>query len=333
MTKHFDLETQFDIVKIYKTQKHITITDLATEYQRNISTISRILKLHKIPIRITKFSKSQNKSIIQQYVSGLSATKISKKYDCGVATITSILKKYNVTRRTLSEACLKYPFNQYFFDVIDTDSKAYFLGLLFADGYNNEEEGRVALGLKDKCSVEQFAAAIETNHPVITKEYPKWTTHTLNIHGRYFSQQLAKHGCVQAKSHILTFPTTVPDHLMHHFVRGYFDGDGCIHVRKNSDHRVVHIIGTEAFLNGMGKILPVKSSIKQRSKKTVFYLGIYKKNDVSVFAEWLYKDTTIFMERKRTMFFESLYTDEEIKLKKANEAVKTAEYRKRKKVE
>lgn len=37
-------------------------------------------------------------------------------------------------------------------------------------------------------------------------------------------------GCIERKSLILKFPTEeqVPFDLLHHFIRGYFDGDGSI---------------------------------------------------------------------------------------------------------
>lgn len=41
---------------------------------------------------------------------------------------------------------------------------------------------------------------------------------------------LCKHGCVPNKSLILTFPRTIPDNLIHHFIRGYFDGDGSVFI-------------------------------------------------------------------------------------------------------
>ena len=42
---------------------------------------------------------------------------------------------------------------------------------------------------------------------------------------------LCKHGCVPNKSLILTFPV-ITEELIPHFIRGYFDGDGGITIRK-----------------------------------------------------------------------------------------------------
>ena len=35
-------------------------------------------------------------------------------------------------------------------------------------------------------------------------------------------------GCIPNKSLTLTFPDFINDELLPHFIRGYFDGDGCI---------------------------------------------------------------------------------------------------------
>lgn len=46
----------------------------------------------------------------------------------------------------------KYILNQNFFDDIDTEEKAYWLGFLYADGYNNEKrkEVKIRLAIKDE---------------------------------------------------------------------------------------------------------------------------------------------------------------------------------------
>ncbi len=123
----------------------------------------------------------------------------------------------------------------------------------------------------------------------------------LSFNNRPLSKALAKQGCMSAKTFKLVFPN-IPTHLHHHFVRGYFDGDGCIHRRKNSDNYVVHILGTKAFMKGMSEIAPVDFYVKQRSKNTIWYGGIYKKADIIKFEKWLYQDATIWMERKRNKF-------------------------------
>lgn len=44
------------------------------------------------------------------------------------------------------------------------------------------------------------------------------------------SSDIAKIGGIKCKTHLLTFPSinVLPYELIPHFIRGYFDGDGCI---------------------------------------------------------------------------------------------------------
>ncbi len=42
---------------------------------------------------------------------------------------------------------------------------------------------------------------------------------------------LIGHGATIRKSLTLTFPTHLDEKLIKHFLRGYFDGDGCINYR------------------------------------------------------------------------------------------------------
>ena len=59
---------------------------------------------------------------------------------------------------------------------------------------------------------------------------------------------LKKLGCVEKKSSILTFPTSqqVPNNLIYHFIRGYFDGDGSICITDKNYH--ISFVGTENFI-------------------------------------------------------------------------------------
>ena len=63
----------------------------------------------------------------------LSASKISKLFNVDVATITNRLKVNNIE---VKKTHRKYLINKDYFEVIDTEDKAYWLGFLMADGYN-----------------------------------------------------------------------------------------------------------------------------------------------------------------------------------------------------
>ena len=130
-------------------------------------------------------------------------------------------------------------------------------------------------------------------------------------------QDLTNKGCGQAKTFTLTFPTVqqVPSELIHHFMRGYFDGDGTIHIKfdKNKDQLQFKVIGTyeflrgyeNVFLNKLYKVIPKEdlpfATKEHNNIRTLAYggNGICRK-----IYRFLYKDATVFLERKKSIFEE-----------------------------
>jgi hypothetical protein len=125
------------------------------------------------------------------------------------------------------------------------------------------------------------------------------------------SKDLHKIGCMQNKTFKVKFPA-LPDNILRHFVRGYFDGDGCVsysypkrdNIFGNSFIGVVRITGTEAFCISLQEyikqFLSLTSSIGQRREATpeIKTLSITGNQQVITFLEWLYHDSNLFLRRK-----------------------------------
>ena len=97
--------------------------------------------------------------------------------------------------------------------------------------------------------------------------------------------------------------------LIKHFIRGYFDGDGCLSFRKNKNSvvPVVSILGTLDFLNGLvhnAKINRYNLRKDKRHLHDTYTLDIYSTYD---FLDYIYKNSTIYLNRKynRYLFFKS----------------------------
>ncbi len=220
----------------------------------------------------------------------------------------------------------KYFVNQNYFDVIDNEWKAYWLGFLYADGTNriayNEKKHKmsytVKLGLcaEDKNHLEKFKNSIQSESPIKDrmvkfngKIYPSCD---LSVCNQHFSESLSLLGCVPNKSLILKFPTfnQVPDNLIRHFIRGYFDGDGCIHI--NLKERNVRLLfeGTEDFLTHIRDILyknlNVKYAVIEKSQSKAYRINYGKYADVELIYKYLYKNCNIYLDRKLKKF-DTLY--------------------------
>ena len=214
----------------------------------------------------------------------------------------------------------KYTLNEQYFDVIDTQEKAYFLGFLYADGTNCKNGRRVDLTLaeEDKEILEKLAALVESNKPLIRvkikdRQPTRQDQFCFSMNGTRISQRLTDLGCMNNKTFKLKFPTKeqVPEHLRRHFIRGYFDGDGGISFTmppsRNCMVYKISITSTQDMLNSIKyliqKDLLVNISIRpsyapKRDKKIIMELDIVGRKQVMAFLDWMYKDASISLQRK-----------------------------------
>lgn len=123
-------------------------------------------------------------------------------------------------------------------------------------------------------------------------------------------QDLINKGCIPRKSLLLNFPTynQVPQNLMRHFIRGYFDGDGWFTNTEKCFQ--IGIIGTENFIIGfLNEIENINKKNKiftvhreDGAKRYVF--SAYQ--DVLNFLNYIYKDSSIYLDRKYNHYLEFL---------------------------
>lgn len=126
-------------------------------------------------------------------------------------------------------------------------------------------------------------------------------------------RDLISNGCTPQKSLVLKFPdkSIIEDSLIRHFIRGYFDGDGCIYT--NSNNKIsINFTGTSDMLLGISDFLLQNNIMKTTVKlydcgkaKEMFIYGIDNIKDI---LDYLYKDCTIYLERKYNKYIE-FYSD------------------------
>ena len=248
----------------------------------------------------------------------LSSTEIANR--CGLKSrhIRNILEMNGVDRREASEYVRIYELDQNFFETIDTEEKAYFLGLIAADGNIDYNTNSISISLKatDRDIVDKFKKALKTTCPVIVHEFK--TTNSkpqaaLRLHSEKMKQDLVKHGVIPRKSLVLKFPTTVPDLLIHHYIRGMIDGDGEVSSCTTShynDH--VNITSTREFLESTANKIKELAGVDKTGlydRKTgentwrLYYKSIKK---LSPLYNFLYKDARLFLKRKHDNFLKIL---------------------------
>jgi hypothetical protein len=221
----------------------------------------------------------------------------------------------------------KYTLDESYFEIIDKEEKAYFLGLLYADGCNYKNKFfTISLAEKDKSILEKFNKELGSNRPIkiikMSLKNKNWQNqYRLDVYNQKMTNDLFKLGLVPNKSSLLKFPSKkqVPKHLLRHFIRGYFDGDGYIGYRKTKQYKgtrnltqvnmsiMSNLSFSESLKKNIFKELGIKVYLIQRYKEKLnvsrgIYLTGCKRN--MIFFEWIYNDSTIFFDRKYDKYTE-----------------------------
>lgn len=205
--------------------------------------------------------------------------------------------------------------NKDFFDCIDTEEKAYWYGFICADGYVAGNGNYVGIQLKatDKEHLEKFALIFGCNLHKHDGERKGVQTFGFGVHvgSRYLVKVLKSYSLDNNKSKSLTWLATdpVPSNLMSHFIRGFFDGDGWVSVGSGSCRRQygAGFIGTLNFISNLKLFL-------EQELDHSFYLGkqMYSfeaaslkfvgKHKTNLLGTYLYKDSSVYLERKKLIF-------------------------------
>ena len=214
----------------------------------------------------------------------------------------------------------KYPYtcDYHYFDEIDTEEKAYWLGFLTADGWINKNDKNnagvtgIELQYSDINHLKKFNKSIGGNYkitdrwkscPISTKDKEK--KHHLccvRIFSLTMYNSLVNKGFTKDKS----FDYHVPglrDDLIKHYVRGYFDGDGCLCFTNQSFH--INFITASKMLNDdISKILKLEnfhfteSNYLNDYNTTMYKIDIHRQQDKINFLDWIYQDANIYLDRK-----------------------------------
>jgi len=257
--------------------------------------------------------EERNKLIIYKYeVEKKSYKQIANELGMSKSGIGYILKNEcsNInTNRNISDYDIrKYKCNDDYFETIDNEHKAYWLGFMYADGYNNQDKNNFSLCLKedDIESLEQFKKDLSYNGKILVH---KVHYRRLFISSKKLSNDLSKCGCIQNKTFYITFPdeSILPIELRNHFIRGYFDGDGSIWFDKSKNNYKGQFVGTFDFLTSINNIIDIgnRKVRKANNRNNGIYRLDYGGNlNMLKLKDYLYKDATIYMKRKYNRFKE-----------------------------
>lgn len=219
----------------------------------------------------------------------------------------------------------KSPYNcEYdFFKNIDTEEKAYWLGFICADGYvsinQKTNSGYVGIELqaRDVEHLKKFNRSLNGNYKITFRDRPCLLHGSNQLHKmcgiRICSIDMANDlrllGLSNDKTYTLQLPTIQND-LMPHFIRGFFDGDGCIYFHKKNghiDHTRCNIDSiSKDFLQQIREYLysqGINSYFLENQRDDDKYAKAYRLQIAGVehtqkFLHYIYDNATIYLDRK-----------------------------------
>lgn len=228
--------------------------------------------------------------------------------------MNNLFKEFNISSRRKN----RYTLNEYFFDIIDNELKAYLLGYLFADGfvgdekYNNivfsqKKEDAEAVKLLKK-SIE-YTGDLRIFKPRISSFENSSDQVAINFSSMHMANTLRNCG-LSKKEFYDKFPK-LNNVLMRHFIRGFFDGDGSITLTRSTYKDKIYYGGAfniiinkklvNSFLNLFNEI---HFTIDQSKTDYMVYLKCNSKKSIKLIYNYFYKDSKYFLSRKKKKFDE-----------------------------
>lgn len=174
----------------------------------------------------------------------------------------------------------KYRVNDNFFKVWSHDM-AYILGFWWADGWIGKDDGRfgVCQSKKDLYILEDISRIMESTYPV--EMHKTRNIAQIRIRSKEIIDDIMNLGGEYNKSLSCKFPN-IPIKYLPDFVRGLWDGDGCIYYHKSDKaYNSVFASGSLKFINELSNILiknienfsPNLRILEKRSKKGSIICG------------------------------------------------------------
>ena len=243
--------------------------------------------------------------IISDYNNGYGTNYIADKYNLHRSTIQRCLQRNNVELRRVSPYS---HYNVHFFDTYTPES-CYWAGFIAADGYIRDDRDATTIHLCND----------DINHLYKIKELTSYEGNISNskrecsimFSGKWFGKKLYENFCLTPrKTHKVIISEKIPPDMLRHYVRGYFDGDGCISDTQGYP-QINFSSGSEIILKQLIEIFQDIGIYLQTKEGKPKIHGIqidYKCSNAMKILKWMYEDSTYLtrLDRKYNKYLSYL---------------------------
>lgn len=302
------------IIDLYINNPELSIKDIANKFNISTSTISRIARLNNLPRRIgnsgIKLSTSQVEDIKNKYESCIPLIKLQQEYKISYDRIKNIVKDCN---QISSSKRLNPTLLEDYFENIDSEEKAYWLGWIISDGAitNQPEKSKFQLEITIKQEDEEILHLLEKDLNVFNKVYPSQQIYSrFSLGCKKIVQDLAKMGISQNKSFIVKVPN-FDEKYNSAFIRGIFDGDGGFTTYTRSSGQKcqeLSFCGNEYVitwvLHTLLKNIPNLTHNSITKENSIKRIRWSSKKDIKLIRDYIYKNhNNHYLKRKYNLIY------------------------------
>jgi hypothetical protein len=258
------------------------------------------------------------KNVIRLLSEGLPPSEVARNLNLSKSTVSSVIKSKNIQNifRLTDNKC-----DHTYFEKIDTVEKAYLLGFFIADGWIRTDSNRMGISIQqeDKLILSYFKSFSNANISYrnrSTDTQKRKSTATITWTSEKMKEDFGSYNIIPNKTYHteFEFPFERMDFkYTRDFIRGFLDGDGAVEATQGV-LTVTFVSTSEKFLRQLGSLFStidpgIGFRIRKSIGKTVDYftmrLNFKRKNKpekVLKIYNYLYQDSTIFLDRKKKKF-------------------------------
>lgn len=250
-----------------------------------------------------RYSEEEKRRAVELYQSGSSIEEVAAVFGVTFASMKAALHRFGANIRRCGPT-RTHGLDERYFQTIDSEAKAYWLGFLLADGNvckaSASGNWMVQLNLAevDVNQVTAFTQAVRYEGPIRYRESNK--SYAVQITSTAMARDLMALECIPRKSCVHGTPK-IPSELVHHMYRGYFDGDGALFETPTTYSWRFEVIGSHVFIQEFQEWLHIHADVtptKLFTRGKVTAVRCSGCQIIERILKGLYREATIYLPRK-----------------------------------
>lgn len=258
--------------------------------------------------------KTTKEKIVQNYLNGMGQISSGKEFNISGYIVKKILQEYKIPIRdfahaaTVSNINRAYNINHDYFKT-ESSNMAYILGFLASDGTvrKNSNQIKLTLATKDREIIEKIKEELHFDGNI--NDYISgngFFNSTIEFTSKEIKEDLKLYNITPQKTFTFNFPQRLNKKYWIDFIRGYFDGDGCIST-AGSAIRFQICSATQNVLENIVNFLYEEYSIPKvklyirKGLNNLYYIQ-YSTNPTKDIFKILYYPNCLCLDRKYKIF-------------------------------